>query len=357
MDDQEQYYQAEEAFNGELVKPQIVKPLITYALLGINVIMFLLTYGYSLLNKVDINYANYIFGEKVNSLIMQGEFWRLFVPIFLHGGIMHLAINSYSLYAVGPTVEKIFGRRKFLIIYLIGGVTGNIASFLFSINPSVGASGAIFGLMGALLYLLQKNKGVIKSSFGTSLIVIIVINLVYGFSNTGIDNFAHLGGLVGGFLSASALGFAWERRKDNKRIIFWLMILCLSLGGLYFGFTSSNNVSTNLLDQASKSFGNHDYNKTEELAHRVEKLGLNNNGIKADMYYLLAASLINQGAPQQAFEYAQKLVEIDAKRGHYILGVYYLNTKNNTLAKQELQKAYDLDPGNTVIRDILSKLK
>jgi rhomboid protease GluP len=354
MEEHEQYLQGEEPYREERVQTPVLKPIITYILIAINVIMFLITFAYGSINKVD---ANFIFGEKVNSLIMQGEYWRLFMPIFLHEGIMHLAVNSFSLYAVGPTVESIYGRRKFLLIYLVAGIMGNVASFIFSTVPSLGASGAIFGLMGALLYLLQRNKGSIKSSFGTSIIAIIVINLVYGFSNSGIDNFAHLGGLTGGYLSAFALGFAWERRADKKRIFAWVLILVLIFGGLFVGFNTGTNLALNLLNQASKNFDSKDYKKAEELAHKVESLRISNTDLQASMYDLLAASLINQDNPQPAFEYAKKLVDLNPERGDYLLGFCYLKSGDNVNAKAEFEKAYKINPSNTEIKGILDSLK
>jgi rhomboid protease GluP len=338
------------------------KPYLTYAIIAINVAMWLITYAYGKANNVD---GNFVLGEKFNPLIMQGELWRLIMPIFLHSqeNILHLAVNSYSIYAIGPTIEMIFGRKKFIIIYLLAGVMGNVTSFIFSVNPSVGASGAIFGLLGAMLYLLQKNSGAFKSTFGTTIIIVIVFNLGYGFSNTGIDNFAHLGGLAGGFLAAHGAGFAWERGFNKKKVLIWMAIAALLVGGTFIGFNTEQNKNANilykvsiLLDQASSEFDNKDFKKSEELARQAERLGSKDYNVRSGIFDIIAASMINQGKSSQALEYAKQLVMLDPQRGHYLLGIAYMQTGNTSKAKTELEEAIKNDPDNTQIKGMLDSL-
>ena len=127
-------------------------PVVTYALIAANVLAAALIYLYSLRSGKSYGDLLLVFGAKVNSSIIAGEYWRLLTPVFLHAGIVHLLINCYSLYAIGTSVERIFGRPRFLAVYFVAGLLGNILSFMFSPNYGVGASGAIFGLLGALLY-------------------------------------------------------------------------------------------------------------------------------------------------------------------------------------------------------------
>lgn len=218
------------------------KPAVSYALLMVNILVWSFTAYYGYANDVD---ANLLFGAKFNPLIMRGEYWRFLTPIFLHGGFVHLMFNSYFLYSVGPVVEKLFGRKKFASIYLTAGIMGNIASFIFSINPSVGASGALFGLMGALLYVGQKHRTLFKSSFGRNVIYTIVINIVFGFSQPGIDNFAHLGGLLGGYMSSCGVGLFWEKGINRARVLIWTAILVLAFSGIYAGFNMPANIELN----------------------------------------------------------------------------------------------------------------
>lgn len=145
-------------------------------------------------------------GWKDNVLIYdQQQYWRLLTPIFLHGGIGHLLMNGFTLYIVGPDVERLFGAGRFLALYLLAGLTGSLMSYGMSVSPSVGASGAIFGLFGALIIFFIKARGIlgdysIRQLQGLG--VLLLINLGVGVLGTGIDNWGHLGGLLGGMVAA-----------------------------------------------------------------------------------------------------------------------------------------------------------
>ena len=172
-------------------------PFVSYSLIGIIAFVFVLMTisGGSTNQEVLIR-----FGAKVNALIEDGEIWRFLTSSFLHIGILHLGFNLYALWALGPFTEKLYGHGKFLAIYLASGIGGSVASYFFSPAISAGASGSIFGLLGALLVYSRYRPEVWKSGLGTNLIVIIVINLAFGFSQPGIDNYAHLGGLLTGMI-------------------------------------------------------------------------------------------------------------------------------------------------------------
>ena len=140
-------------------------------------------------------------GAKYNPLIVQGEVWRLFTAMFLHIGVLHLLFNLYALNALGPLVEGYFGSVRYLAIYILAGLFGSLASFAFSPVISAGASGAIFGLAGAItVYFLRyrENFGARGRAILQNMLVVIGINLVFGFVMPGIDNWGHMGGLVGG---------------------------------------------------------------------------------------------------------------------------------------------------------------
>jgi rhomboid protease GluP len=156
-----------------------------------------------ILNGVDVPAG---LGMKVNSLILDGQLWRLITPMFLHGSILHLGFNMYALYIFGPGLERHYGHWRFLLLYFLSGFAGNVMSFLFSASPSLGSSTAIFGLLGAEGVFLYQNRGIFGSTAQRALgniITIAVINLVIGLS-PGIDNWGHIGGLLGGTL------FAWS---------------------------------------------------------------------------------------------------------------------------------------------------
>ena len=136
----------------------------------------------------------------------------------------------YALYIIGPQVESFYGKFKYFLIYILSGVSGSILSITFSSNTvSAGASGAIFGLMGALLYFGFFYRNYLGSVIKSQIVPIIILNLVIGFSTSGIDNAAHIGGLIGGILTSLALGVTDKTRKADK--INGLIVLAL-----YFTF-------------------------------------------------------------------------------------------------------------------------
>lgn len=174
----------------------------TFGLIGLTSLVFLLQLGSQSLLGYDLVLA---LGAKVNSLIAQGQIWRLVTPVFIHAGLTHFFINMYSLYAIGPAVERFFGRLRILGLYLLSGVAGVLLSLAFSPNASVGASGAIFGLLGALGALLYRNRMVFGEMGRRQLqqiVLVALFNLALGLS-PGIDNWGHLGGLLYG------AGLAW----------------------------------------------------------------------------------------------------------------------------------------------------
>lgn len=177
-------------------------PVVTYSILGVTVLVFLTQLGIRLWLGFDLIAA---LGMKINAAIRAGEYWRLFTPMLLHASLMHIAFNMYALYVLGRDVERFYGHRRFLWLYLVSGFAGNVLSFLMSPHPSVGASTALFGLISAEGVLLYHNRDVFGPRARAALnqvITLAAINLLIGLS-PGIDNWGHLGGLVGGLL------FAW----------------------------------------------------------------------------------------------------------------------------------------------------
>lgn len=189
------------------------KPFLTRLLMVVNALVFvaMVAYGfliYETLRGTEDLRVLVTFGAKVNPLVADGETWRLFSAMFIHIGVFHLLVNLYALYALGPLVEGYFGHLRFLAIYLVGGLFGSLASYAFSDSISAGASGAIFGLAGAITVFFtryRENFGARGRSILQNMLVIIGINLVFGLTVPGIDNWGHMGGLVGGALVAYGL--------------------------------------------------------------------------------------------------------------------------------------------------------
>lgn len=194
------------------------------------------------------------FGAMFGPLIASGEYWRLFTAMFLHVGLLHLAFNGFGLLIFGRMVEGIFGPVRFAIIYVLAGLFGSVASYLLnSIAIGAGASGAIFGVLGALAaFFLARRKELGEAGRQNlmGLLVIAAINLVFGFSQQGIDNWAHMGGMVAGFALGMTLApnyrlvddvFGMGGRVVNVNAMarsFWVVPVAVAL---LFGATLLGN--------------------------------------------------------------------------------------------------------------------
>lgn len=157
------------------------------------------------------------FGAKFNSYILVGgEYWRFLTPIFIHIGLEHIVMNSVFLYFLGNQIEETIGHWRFVVVYLLSGMMGNIASFAFSDAISAGASTSLFGLFGAIIYL-SRNHGYIRffRELGMEYKALIIINLVMGFIGSGTDNFGHVGGIIGGYLVTAVLSFRGDRKTST----------------------------------------------------------------------------------------------------------------------------------------------
>ena len=181
------------------------RPWVSYTMIGLCVFVFLLQNLSS--NFLGNDYL-VAFGAKINQYILAGEFWRFITPLFLHASIIHIAFNMYALFILGPGLERFYGHGRFLALYMLGGFAGNVLSFLFLPSAeSIGASTAIFALVAAQGIFIFKNR-FLYGSRARSLMIntagIVIINFAFGLApQTNVDNFGHLGGLLGG------LAFAW----------------------------------------------------------------------------------------------------------------------------------------------------
>jgi rhomboid protease GluP len=171
----------------------------TYVVLGVTVLFFILQYASQYLFSQDVIA---MYAEKVNWLIIQGQFWRLLTPILVHANYLHIGFNMYALHIFGSSLERFYGAWKLLLIYVVSGFAGVTASFLFTESPSLGASSAIFGLLGAQGVFAYQHREVFGRQAQRvlrNIISIAVINLLLGLM-PGIDNWGHLGGLIGGLM-------------------------------------------------------------------------------------------------------------------------------------------------------------
>ena len=196
------------------------RPWVSYALIGLTLLVFLgQEYGTYILHNDFLAQLGAMYGP----LVTAGEYWRLITPVFLHAGEIHFAVNMYSLYAIGPALERHYGHARFLALYLIAGFSGNVFSYFFSpsltnnpnqvIPASLGASTAIFGVLAAEGVLLFQNRKILGNRSGSALrniLIIAAMNLIIGYTIPGIDNWGHLGGIAGGLLFAWFAGPIWQ---------------------------------------------------------------------------------------------------------------------------------------------------
>lgn len=196
------------------------KPVVTYVLIVLNLMVFL--YGVLYGNDELIS----MFGNNYE-LVQNGEFYRLFTCMFVHADILHILFNMIALYSIGPVVERYYGKSKFLLIYLVSGLLGSIFSgvFMTADSISIGASGAIFGLLGSICYFTYYYRATLQGILRGSIMPVIIINLVIGFLSSSIDLSAHIGGLIGGILVSMAIGIGDKHRKSDQ--INGLIVLIL----------------------------------------------------------------------------------------------------------------------------------
>ena len=212
--------------DNELAKIFLKKdqPIVTYSIILLNIIVFML----SLLdyNMIINCFANYYVNVK------NGEIYRLLTACFVHANFLHIFFNMYALYYIGPMVEKYYGKLKYLLIYLGSGIMGSLFSVVLSNNVSIGASGAIFGLFGSMLYFGYKYRATLDGFVRSGIIPVLFINLILGFIVPNIDVYGHIGGLVGGLLLSYIVGV--YRKCKKKNTINGLIIITILIASLRY---------------------------------------------------------------------------------------------------------------------------
>lgn len=198
------------------------KPYVTYTLMFINILIFILMLHPKIYNFMINNFANYYF------FIKNGEVYRLITSGFLHANIIHIFFNMYALSVVGPEAERYYGKIKYLLIYFISMIIGNLFASVFTASAGVGASGAIFGLFGSLLFFSYNYRATLDGLLRSPVMPTIFVNLIISFIIPNVSASAHIGGLVGGFLSSMAVGIETKKNKSNmiNALISILIMIC-----------------------------------------------------------------------------------------------------------------------------------
>ncbi|MDY5873253.1 MAG: rhomboid family intramembrane serine protease [Bacilli bacterium] len=208
----------------EVFKPK--KIVVTYVLIALCTLVYILQILFPSLTTL---------GAVNGSLVRSGQVYRLVTGMFMHGSIWHLLCNMYSLYVIGCATENYFGKKKFLLIYFVSGIIGSMFSCIFNTSWSLGASGAIFGLMGALCYFGYYYRLYMGKALYSEIIPVIVLNLALSLIVSNIDFYAHIGGLIGGVFITIGLGIKNKTDKQSS-INGWITFGILFIFTLYMLF-------------------------------------------------------------------------------------------------------------------------
>jgi rhomboid protease GluP len=330
------------------------KPIMTFVFIAIQILIFLLLE----LNGGSENSSTLVeFGAKFNPLILEGEWWRFISPIFIHIGFLHLFMNTLGLYFLGAAVEKIYGSIRFFWIYLFAGVIGSIASFAFSPNLSAGASGAIYGCFGALLYMGLIYPKLFFRTLGRNVITILGLNIIISFTVPSIDMAGHLGGLVGGFVATGIVHFP-KKKKSWSQLLFLIMAILLSFSLLYYGFTrpSAFQSEDSILQLAQEYVKEEDYEKSYKLL--VEYLDEERDHSEY-FYFQLSYVEVQRKMYDEAREHLMKAIDInpDFHEAHFNLALVLLQQQEFEEAKRHAKKALELAPENKNYQEILESIQ
>lgn len=195
------------------------KPYITMAVIAVNIIVFAVMSIFG--NTLDTQYMAEHGAMYPPYVAENGQYWRLFTSMFMHFGLIHILNNMVMLGAVGRIVEIAMGHVRFLIAYIVAGICGGALSYAMMLHNndyavSAGASGAIFGMVGALVWIVIANRGFYEGISRQQVIFMVILMIYYGVSTSGVDNWDHLGGLAGGFIISIVL---YRKKRYNKNII------------------------------------------------------------------------------------------------------------------------------------------
>lgn len=328
------------------------KPFFTYIFIVIQVAFFLWLElkGGSTDTNTLIKY-----GAKFNYYIYEGEWWRFITPIFIHIGFLHLVMNTLSLYYLGTAVERMYGHYRFVFIYFFAGAVGFIASFLTSPLVSAGASGAIFGCFGALLYFGLIYPKLFSRTMGANVIGILVINIIIGFSVSSIDNAGHLGGLAGGFLAAGMMHFP-KKKKPLLQVLFSIVTIAVIWGSLAYGFSDKVKAKDeSIIMLAQELLKQENYEQAYEVLKKFEE---NTKNPTAQFYFSLSFVEIKMGLLADGKVHLQKAIELEPEfpEANYNLALIFYEEGDLEQAKVHAEKASQLNPEQQEYSNLVQEL-
>jgi rhomboid protease GluP len=329
------------------------KPFMTYVLLALNILIF--SYiewqgdSTSVLTLIE-------FGAKYNPGIMDGEWWRIVTSMFLHIGLLHLFMNMLALFYLGTAVERIYGTIRFTGIYFLAGIFGGIASFMLNPHVAAGASGAIFGLFGALLYFGVRNRKLFFRTMGWNLLFVIGLNIAFGVMVPQVDNGAHMGGLVGGFIAS--IIFSLPKKKSLKTQSFaagvYVVILAIMVSlGLQSVFNGQQTLSQ--VQETQELNKNGEYDEVISITSQA----LNNPGTyEAALRFNRSYAYIQVGEKEKAQKDLETVVEKrpEMAEAYYNLAILYQQNGKKKKAAELAKTAAELKPDNEDFQELSNEL-
>lgn len=315
------------------------KPIFTYILIAMNIVFFLLLElaGGSTNIETLINY-----GAKYNpAIILDGEWWRIITSMFLHIGLLHLLMNMFALYFLGTAVERIFGSVRFLFIYVLSGIAGGLASFAVSETVAAGASGAILGLFGALLFFGVHYKQLFFQTMGQGVLFIIIINIIFGFLIAEIDMAAHLGGLAAGLIASSICHLPQKKElKHQLSAAITYIVVIVSL--ISYGIYNSEQSQLFQLTKAEKMIAEENYLEVIEAAEE----GLKRKGdLDGFLFFQRAYAYLELGEWELAIRDFEKSIEYEPiPEAYYNLAHIYEHQGDDAKAEEMIIQAYEMRP-------------
>jgi membrane associated rhomboid family serine protease/Flp pilus assembly protein TadD len=320
---------------------------LTQVIFGINVAVFL---AMALAGSTIMEFSpqeTIQWGANFGPYTLSGEWWRLLTCVFVHGGIIHIAFNMWCLWNLGALAESLYGRWTYAAVYLICGVGASLASVMWHPGtPSVGASGAIFGLAGALIAAFKLGEFSVPRSAlsGTlrSLAMFVIYNLIFGAAIGTTDNAAHIGGLVTGLILGAIIALiAPQHDHDFRRVVIFIVATLVLAGGAmelahYHGLPLR-------LGRASFS----DDNQPGRAVAQLEKI-VKQRPKFVPARFDLAQAYFNQGEYTQAETELKRVLELQPQHAHAgsLLGMVYLNQNRPQDAKDIFTQLLTQDPNN-----------
>ncbi|GEN52072.1 rhomboid family intramembrane serine protease [Halobacillus faecis] len=330
------------------------KPRMTYFLLAVNVLIFLYIewVGDSTSVETLIQY-----GAKFNPAIMEGEWWRIATSMFLHIGILHLFMNMFALYYLGTAVEKLYGTWRFTWIYLLSGLFGGVASFMLNPHVAAGASGAIFGLFGALLFFGVQHKQLFFRTMGWNLIFIVILNISFGLLVPQIDNGAHIGGMVGGFIATAAVRMPKQMNRFKQLaalVVFLLLISSMAYTGYVGLFNDAKGFSEVQKTQELNQSGAYD----EVIAITSEALD-NPGQYEAALRFNRSFAYLQKGETTAARKDLLRVIELSPNmaEAHYNLALLYQQVGEEEKAADHAERAADINPDQKDFKELYENLR